>query len=123
MADEITTVLRVTVENGNYKQTVDYGTTKDDQAAQGGGVPGTVSVGTSEEDMTFGDRSTPGVVVLRNLDTTNFVTYGPKSAGSMVAFGRINAGEVARLRLASAVTWRWQADTATVKVQVDAFEA
>lgn len=77
-----------------------------------------VSVGTSEEDMPAGDVATNGWLILYNLDPTNFVKYGPKTAGVMAEFGRIRTGEFAMLRLASGVTNRWIADTGACKVQM-----
>ena len=77
-----------------------------------------MSVGTSEEDLSVGDVGTVGWLFLRNLDSSNYVVFGPKSGGAMVAFGRLKAGEVAALRVSSGVTLRWQANTAAVKVQV-----
>lgn len=122
MANEFTYTTRFAVDNGNFEQVIDFGSLRDDQAGIGmhGGV---VIVGTSEEDLATGDISTPGWLVIRNLDATNFVTYGPKSGGAMVAFGRLNAGDCHRVYLKSGVTLRWQADTASVKVQTALFEA
>jgi hypothetical protein len=88
-----------------------------DQAAVGGGAPGMVTVGTSEEDISFGDV-VPGWVAMKNLDDTNFVTFGPKSAGAMVALGKLLAGETAIFRLASGVTLRMIADTAACKLLI-----
>lgn len=117
MANEIQTTLNVAVVNGNFRQTFAPGTIQITQAAQGAHSP-IVSVGTSEEDLTTGDVGTLGVLCLRNLDTTNYVQWGPKSGGAMVAIGRIKAGEVAFLRLEPGITIRWIANTAACKVQV-----
>lgn len=81
-----------------------------------------VSVGFSaEEDLSLGDVTTNGKIYVKNLDATNFVKYGPKSGGVMVEFGRLKPGEIAWLRLAPGITWRWIADTAAVKVLVKAY--
>lgn len=117
MADEITVTLRATVDNGEYHDEFRGGTFKFDQAAIGAHGP-VVSVGTAEEDLTTGDISTLGFLFLKNTDVANYVTYGPKSAGVMVPFGRIKAGEVACVRLEPGITLRWQANTAAVKVQI-----
>lgn len=78
-----------------------------------------VSVGSgAEEDMPAGDVATNGWLLIYNLDTVNFVKYGPKTAGVMAEFGRLRTGEFAILRLAAGVTNRWIADTAAVKVQM-----
>lgn len=45
------------------------------QTTEGGGNPGVVSVTTSEVTLSFGSV-TPGVVLLYNLDDTNFVEWG-----------------------------------------------
>ena len=82
----------------------------------------TVSVGTSEEVLSFGDITTEGLVVLKNLDDTNFVTVGPESAGAMVGLLKVEPGEVQFFRLLPTATVRAQADTAAVKLQVTVFE-
>lgn len=118
MANEIRSVVNVNVTNGLYKMQFSS-SSQGDQAVQGA-EEGIVIVGSgAEEDMPVGDVATNGVLLLYNLDSTNFVNYGPKSAGVMVPFGRINPGEVHKLRLApSGVTLRWQANGANVKVQM-----
>lgn len=78
---------------------------------------GIVIVGTSEEDMGIGDISTEGILIFQNLDSANYVTWGPKSGGSMVACGQIKAGEFAFFRMDSAATIRWIANTAAVKLR------
>ena len=117
MANEIQTTLNVAVVNGNFRQTFAPGTIQITQTAQGAHSP-VVSVGTSEEDLSVGDISTLGVLCLRNLDSANYVQWGPKSGGAMVAVGRLKAGEVAYIRLEPGITLRWIANTAAVKVQV-----
>lgn len=121
MADELKITVSTTLTNGYFKDTNQPGTISVTQAAIGAHMP-VVSVGTAEEDLTTGDISTLGWVYLRNMDTTNYVTLGPKSGGAMVAFGRLKAGEVAVLRLEPGITLRWQANTAAVKVLVKLYE-
>lgn len=76
-----------------------------------------VSVGTSEEDMPIGEVATAGWLLLKNLDSTNYVTWGPKSGGAMVAMGRLKAGECALFRMdPTPATLRWIANTAAVLV-------
>lgn len=117
MADEIKLTIQGSLTNGKLSETFAPGQISITQTTQGS-HGSTVSVGTSEEDLSVGDISTLGLLFLRNLDSTNYVTYGPKSAGAMVAMGRIKAGEVAALRLEPGITLRWQANTAAVKVKV-----
>lgn len=122
MANEIRITESVQVINGSFRDSFSPGTIQVTQAASGGGNPGTVSIGTSEEDVAFGDV-TPSLLIMQNLDTTNFVKYGPKSAGAMVEFGRLAAGKTARLFLAPGVTLRMIADTAACKVLIKGYNA
>lgn len=79
-----------------------------------------VTVGfAAEEDMPVGDISVLGLLILRNLDATNFVTWGPKSGGVMVPLGRLKPqGEPAYIRLEPGITLTWQADTGDCKVKM-----
>jgi hypothetical protein len=121
MADEIKIRFSATVENGNHKDSIQPGTISIDQSNPGraGHVQ---SVGTSEEVVDFGDVTTEGVLFLRNADSTNYVDFGPESAGSMVALGRLEAGEIAFLRMKPAVVLRAQANTAAVLLDVRLYE-
>lgn len=121
MSNEITSTMRITVANGEFSETIDDGTHQYDQAAVGAGGQ-VFSIGTSEEALTFTDVSTLGLCYMKNLDTANYVTYGPTSGGAMVAFGRIKAGERAWLRLEPGITFRGQANTAAVKLFIRVYE-
>lgn len=91
----------------------------------------TVQVGIAEEDLSFGDVGTPGFLWLRNLDATNFVTWGKKVAGSMEAVGLLLPTAVETIMVpptiiylaSAAVTIRWIADTAACDVEVFLFPA
>jgi hypothetical protein len=122
MANEIRITENVQIVNGSFRDTFAPGTIQVTQAASGGGNPGTVSIGTSEEDVAFGDV-TPSLLIMQNLDGTNFVKYGPKSAGSMIEFGRLAAGKTTRLFLAPGVTLRMIADTGACKVLIKGYNA
>ncbi len=100
------------------KHTVQPDTITVDQATQAAHAT-VVTVGTSEETMPTGDvaAASQGMLIIANLDTTNYVTYGPDSSG-MVALGKIEPGEVHILRLSASVTMKWQANVADVKVQM-----
>jgi len=117
MANEIRTSLSVAIVNGNYRDDFRPGALNYTQVTASGGNPGSVSIGTAEEDIAFGDV-TPGLVMMQNLDTTNFVKFGPKSAGSMVLCGKISPGKIAYFELGAAVTLRMQADTAACLVLI-----
>jgi hypothetical protein len=120
VANEIKITVGVTYANVALKDTIASETFSVNQSAQEFTAP-VVSVGTSEEDLPLPDITTNGYIYLRNLDTTNYVKYGPKSAGNMVEYGRILAGEVAILRLAPGITMRWIANSSAVKVLVKAY--
>ncbi len=79
------------------------------------------TVTTSEGDITFPSVATLGWIRIKNLNDTNFVKYGPKSAGVMVVFGKLKPGEEAWLRLMTGITLRMIADTGTCKVQIRAY--
>lgn len=122
MANEIRVQASVRVENGSYKDDFRPGQILIDQSNPGrGGHVQSIGSG-AEEDIDTGDVSTLGWMVLRNIDTTNYVIYGPKSGGVMIDFGRIEAGEIAVLRLEPGITITAQADTATVKLDVRIYE-
>lgn len=114
MANEIKLTIRMSITNGDYKNDINPGQKQIDQSAQGASS-GIVNVGTSEENLVFTDITTEGYLYLQNLDDTNYVTYGPDATG-MVAFGRLNPGEVAVMRVEPSITIVAQANTAAVNV-------
>ena len=119
MANEIKVTASAT--NSNFTDDWRPASLTDSQTTKGasGGV---VLVGfAAEEDLTLGDVSSPGWFMLRNLDDTNFVTWGAKDT-TMKAVGKLEAGEFAILKLDPAVTIRWQADTADVRVEYKCWE-
>lgn len=121
MDNAIQIVLVVNVANGAFRDMFSPGQINVDQAAVGRG--GYVqSIGTSEEIVQFGDVVTAGYLVLRNLDETNWVEYGPESGGAMVSFGKLKPGEVAVLRLKPGVVMRAKADSGAVKLDVRLYE-
>ena len=76
-------------------------------------------IGTSAEAVGTGDVASLGWAWFRNLDTTNYVEIGPDSAGSLVPFLKLKAGEVSGpIRLKPGITIKAQANTATVKLQM-----
>jgi hypothetical protein len=119
MANTIAITTSVVTTLGSFRDTFSPGTLSITPANVGAHCP-IVSVGTSEEDLDVGDvgASTQGFIVLQNLDAANYVTFGPKSGGAMVAMGRIRAGEYAIWRLEPSAVLRWIANTAAVKVSV-----
>ena len=122
MSDEINISLNVQVTNGNMKETISPGTLQIDQSAVGR-AGHAQSIGTSAETVSLGDISTNGVLYLRNLDETNYITFGPQSdAGTIEVLGKLKAGEFALLRLAPSIVLWAQADTAACLLDVKLFE-
>ena len=121
MADEIRISFSLSVQNGNFRDSYNPGSLSIDQATIGRG--GYVqSIGTSEEVVVFGDVVTAGLLVLRNLDEVNYITYGPELTGAMVELGKLNPGDVAFLRLKPAVVMRAKAHTLACKLEVRLYE-
>ncbi len=120
MANEIKLRLSFLVENGFFKDSFQGGQINIDQANPGRG--GYVQViGTSEEIIVFGDVTTGGVLFMRNLDSTNFITYGPDNSG-MVGGSKMKPGEPAFFRITPGTTWLAKADTASCKLDVRLYE-
>jgi hypothetical protein len=122
MANELKVTLGMTYENGKLKDTIASETINVTQTTQGFEGKVVIVGNSAEEDLALGDIATNGFIYLKNLDTTNYVTYGPKSGGVMVGFGKLKAGEATILRMNTGVTLRWQANAANVKVLVKAYE-
>jgi hypothetical protein len=118
MADEIQFSYSGYCRNGYFRDEIPAQTEKVTQTTLGGGGPGIATIGTSEEDITFTDVATNGKLFMQNLDTVNFVKYGPKSAGAMVEMGRMKPGEIVWTRMAPGVTLRMIADTSACKVMI-----
>lgn len=114
MANEITFTANVAVNNSGFKTNFAESTQYNQTAI--GAASGIHIVTTSEGDLSAGDITTNGLLILKNIDSTNFITYGPKVTGSMQLMGKLKAGETAILRVAPTVVVRMIADTASCKV-------
>jgi hypothetical protein len=120
MADEITLIVDLDLVNGVVEHDFSPNSISIDQSTARF-VDTVLDIGTSAETISFGDIATKGVVILQNLDSTNYVTYGPDSTGQ-VTLGRLNAGEIAVFRIDDSATLKATADTATCKVRFIAYE-
>lgn len=106
-----------------------------------GPVPGAFTVTVLGTDVDFSELTTPGLCVFKNLDPTNFVTYGiwdPENS-KFFPLGELLPGEVFPIRLsrdlqeefqtgtgttgADTNRLRFKADTVSLDVSVEAFEA
>lgn len=121
MAGEIKARISVVVENGPLIEKISPGQIDITQSNIGRG--GHVQViGTSEEVIDFGDIVIPGRLYLRNLDDTNFIDWGPESAGALVNCHTLKPGEDDWTRIKQGVVLRAKADTASVKLDVRLLE-
>lgn len=126
MAGTIAISTAVTVANDGFSASFTPTSLSITQTGQGAHET-VVSVGTAEEDMPIGDVGTEGWLLIRNIDPTNYVTWGPSSAGVMVPMGRLKPssdgkGEWALFRMDSTAILRWKANVAAVKVVMKLFE-
>lgn len=118
MANEISLNKTLRLVNGTLSKTWTSGNIQITQSVARM-YSNTQVVGTSEEVIAVGsDISTLGVCTMKNLDSTNYVVWGPESGGAMVAAGRLKAGEEYTFRLQPGVTYRAQANTAAVTLDV-----
>lgn len=126
MADELKYTLNVTHVNGDLKVSYASGQVGVDQTTKGA-YSNVQVVGTSEEAIATGaDLTAFGYCLLVNLDASNYVEFGPDSGGSggtMVAIGKLNAGEHAWLRLKPGITLKAQANGAAVRLLVTILDA
>ena len=115
MANEITTVLRLNVANGNYTDQFLAAPAITQNTL--GAASGVQTIGTSAENLAVGDVATLGMFAITNLDSTNYVTYGPDDSGTQKTFGRLSPGESAIMRLQPGITVKLTANTAPVKIK------
>lgn len=122
MAGTIQISASLTCTNGDFKSPFQPNALTVVQTGQGAHET-VLSVGfAASEAMPIGDVGTEGWLVLRNLDPTNYVTWGPDSAGTMIAAGKLKPGEIALFRMDAAATIKLQANTAACKVMMKLFE-
>jgi hypothetical protein len=115
MADEITIKPYVKLLKGHHTQTIAPTAYTIDQTGIGA-YHNVQNIGTSEENIaTFGDVGTEGWCYMRNLDTTNYVQWGPATASYV---GRLEAGETASFRMEPSTTLYLKANTAACEVEI-----
>ena len=112
MSEEITLSVRFGVTNGSYAPgTINLTNLQYDQSSAGADER-IQNIGTTE--ATLGDAlTTTGWLLMRNLDATNYVEWGP-AAGSYI--GRMEAGEFAFFRTVPAAAVYIKANTAACDV-------
>jgi len=113
MSQEITLTASLAVSNGSYKDSMTPSTLKINQTNQLG-LSGSKSFSTSDTAFTTTGLTTLGLMMIQNLDPTNYIDIGPDSGGAIIPFIRLKAGEFAVFRLKPGITFRTQANTAAV---------
>jgi hypothetical protein len=123
VANQISITFTGTATYGdNFREQIQPGTTTITLSGQGF-ASGIQAIGTSAEDLDIGDigAANVGKVYLRNLDTTNFVTYGLNDSATLKAIGKLKPGEWAWFRIKPSAALMLQADTAACNVQYKLF--
>jgi len=114
MADEITLSIDLSLTNGSAEHDFRPSSLSIDQA-NARYIDRIQDIGTSEETISFGDLTAKGICVLRNLSSTNYVSWG-HTTGNLDC--KILAGESFVFRMDNAGALIMQANTATCQVQV-----
>ena len=117
MSDEITVSMDLDLTNGDLERSVEVSSLQFDQAATGC-IWQVVNAAAADEAIVTTELTSLGWCFMRNLDSTNYVEWGPDSGGSLVVCGRLEAGEIALFRLSPAITLRTQANTAAVELDI-----
>jgi hypothetical protein len=116
MANELQISLGITYANGGLADNKAPATQKISQAAQELFAP-VVSCPAADTVVTVAGITTLGWLYMKNLDPTNFVTYGPTVAAAIAPAGRLMPGEEVIFRLEPGIVLRTRANVAACKVQ------
>lgn len=124
MSNEIEAGSSLKCSNGNFELPKIGATTfKVDQNNPGGGEPGQITATTVGVSLSLASITTEGWARFRNLDSTNYVEWGPYSGETFYPFGRMNPGEPAGpFRLSPGKTYHFKANVASCQVQVQVLE-
>lgn len=144
MANEATVQAGLQVFKGTDPIQIQYlsrpGSFVADVAGAKGPVPGAFTATLAGTDVDFSELTQPGLALFKNLDATNFVTWGiwDPEISKFYPIGEILPGEFYPIRLSRLLTGelgtgagttgpntntlRFKADTAPLDVSVEAFE-
>ena len=122
MAGTITMQTGITHVNGGLAINVPQKSKAIVQTTQGA-FTDTQSIATSDTAITIGSIATLGIVVIENLDATNFVDIGSYVAATFYPLVRVLAGERYPFRVKPGLTLYAKADTSAVKIQKTIYEA
>lgn len=90
MADELTLVSSARINiNGINEQLMKQNLSVD--VASGVMIDTVQAIGTTEEVLVFTEVGDEGMFWIANMDTTNYVEWGPESGGAMVIVGKLPA--------------------------------
>lgn len=122
MSNEIRLNFSLDVDNGNLKLRFSESLLIDQTTARGG-LPGFLMVGTSYEVISTADLVSPGLLLMKNLDTSNFVSWGvigeAAGGGTITQFfpvGKLKPGEGYPWRLHPSCNLYMKADNAACPV-------
>lgn len=115
MANEINLQINAQLNNAGLVDAVNH--SKQITQSVKGKFDQVFSVTTTEGALTL-TITTLGWAFITNLDTTNFVTYGPEDTSAMIPWGKLMPGETHAMRLVPGITVRMDADTNTCLVRV-----
>lgn len=115
MANEITFRFTLDVTNGSLNDRFQVQRQQIDQS-EARKSDRVLAIGTSEETISFTDITTEGVLVIQNMDATNYITVGPDATGQ-VDFLKVKPEEAWPMRIAPGTTIKATADTASCDVR------
>lgn len=120
MANEITASASLVAAKGGVQ--VSFTATKQNDMAGSDMLQNTQDIGTTAETVGFGAiTGAPAMVLIQNLDPTNFIELG-LSSGMTDKFAKLLPGQVILFPPSTATIYA-KADTAECKVLVEAVEA
>ena len=122
MSGTITLTEGVSYTNGSLSFTNPVATQTITQTTQGV-FTDTQTIATSATAVTTGSNATLGLMILQNLDATNYVDFGSYVTATFYPLVRLKAGESFVFRVKPGLTLYAQANTASVNLQKTIFEA
>ena len=117
MADEARVQIQFSAEKGSFKMGPFGSSVTSDVTGNGGGHPGLVNIDTTYEAISFGDI-TPGLILFKNLDTTNYVEVGLEVSSTFYPVMKLEPGDEQLIRLAGSVSLFGKANTAACDCQI-----
>lgn len=114
MAGTIRLQVTATPQNDDLPQEPAFNAPVDVDQATALITRATRTVPTAAENIPLGSVTTPSMIVIRNLDATNFLDVGFDDSG-FVSASTIGPGRVGIVTPPAGKTLQWRADTAPVR--------